>query len=1156
MEEKVAWLEGDKAVQLEQLERYERDEADRLAYVSETEARAEAAERAAKEESRRGEELKAVLAEKERDIEALCEARGQSDAAWAALTGKAAAIRQLAQADALSAAEDSECTEAFAEADLADAGGEAELPILSVVIPVYNTEKYLVRCIESVLSQTLSGIEAIVVDDGSEGDVEKALEPYKGRVRLIRSEENEGLFRARVKGAAAARGRYLAFLDSDDSVSCDFYRSLVARAEEAGADVAMGRTVWERGGERFVFTRHEAATHFEELEGEEVRGAFFETGYGCYSWHTVWNKAYRRDLWERCAPVFERVDRHLVMTEDILFSTVLMCSAKKAVRTHNDAYFYAQNDAASTDTRGITLKKFLKNADDIAYVFSFLDGYLEGLPLAAGRRALFNEGRARYAAMWGALAKDAFRGRAAREAAAAAARIGEVPEGFDRSGEGYFERVRKPWTGRIEYLKERLAKSGKGCASFDIFDTLVERPLGEPAHLRRLMEAGWRNLTGRSVSFAELRARSEDAARRAAAEQGFSDVTLEEIYAAMAERYGVTDEAAAELMRLEKELEGKYCRPRATGAELLGCAAASGKKVILISDMYLDRDTVAGILENCGIRGWKEIYLSSESRRLKSKGELFRYALEKAGIEAADLIHVGDSWQADIEGSAAAGIESIFLPKSMDVYEGKIEGCQVNRCGKLDGVFEGFLDIAAAHDELGSGCMRALAAQKHFDDPYRDFDEMSDLDVDPYMLGYGPLGMHCLGLLKWMLREIRQRKPSKAVFLARDGYLPKKVLDAFCAETGNEILTEYAFVSRRSLLPLMAESPEDLYFLPIEPRAHTPATLTELLRFAAKEGTAVDESGGSGKAEHRLGQAWLEVLSRLGFAADSRFEDREECDEFMKAFIEYAYDPGRHAESAEAAKAYLKAYDGSELFFDVGYSGRIQAAITKAVGRATQVLFVHGEYAETSRLKAAAGFDVNAFYGMKPSAAALLREYLISDGSSGACSGYKLTEEGAVPIFEAKPMGAVRGAAAALAQRGAMDFVRDYLRLFKDEAAAWEFSEEAVSLPFEGFLSAHSSEDLRMFENAASDDFVYGANDEIGISDCAASAGAAPMLKPDSQGNSAGNIENLSFMEAVNRCGKLRRGIIFLAADRKVFFKKLRGNLSRLKPKRRGLHGK
>ena len=103
------------------------------------------------------------------------------------------------------------------------------MPAVSVIVPVYNTEKYLEECIRSLTEQTLSSLELIFVDDGSTDASPKILERYRARdpehIRVI-TQKNAGQGKARNVGLAAATGEYVGFVDSDDYVDRRMYAML------------------------------------------------------------------------------------------------------------------------------------------------------------------------------------------------------------------------------------------------------------------------------------------------------------------------------------------------------------------------------------------------------------------------------------------------------------------------------------------------------------------------------------------------------------------------------------------------------------------------------------------------------------------------------------------------------------------------------------------------------------------------------------------------------------------------------------------------------------------------------------------------------------------------------------------------------------------
>ena len=114
------------------------------------------------------------------------------------------------------------------------------MPAVSVIVPVYNTEKYLEECIRSLTEQTLSSLELIFVDDGSTDASPKILERYRARdpehIRVI-TQKNAGQGKARNVGLAAATGEYVGFVDSDDYVDRRMYAAMYTRAGSEELDL-------------------------------------------------------------------------------------------------------------------------------------------------------------------------------------------------------------------------------------------------------------------------------------------------------------------------------------------------------------------------------------------------------------------------------------------------------------------------------------------------------------------------------------------------------------------------------------------------------------------------------------------------------------------------------------------------------------------------------------------------------------------------------------------------------------------------------------------------------------------------------------------------------------------------------------------------------
>ncbi|MGN9836609.1 glycosyltransferase family 2 protein [Nonomuraea sp. H19] len=169
------------------------------------------------------------------------------------------------------------------------------IPLLSVVVPVYNVEPYITECLKSLAAQTLDDIEVVLVDDGSCDGSRQVAEDFAARDRrfIVIEQRNQGPGPARNAGIQQARGAYLAFADADDVVPPQAYERLLATLAETGSDLACGAVRRLVDGEleesilhEKVFRRPVLCTHITDKQ-VLIRD------------RTVWNKVYRRDFWER-----------------------------------------------------------------------------------------------------------------------------------------------------------------------------------------------------------------------------------------------------------------------------------------------------------------------------------------------------------------------------------------------------------------------------------------------------------------------------------------------------------------------------------------------------------------------------------------------------------------------------------------------------------------------------------------------------------------------------------------------------------------------------------------------------------------------------------------------------------------------------------------
>ena len=123
-----------------------------------------------------------------------------------------------------------------------------KIPAVSVIVSVYNGEKYLPECLESILAQTLQNIEIICVDDASTDATPQILDRYKEHMTILTNNKNCMTGESRNRGFGAARGEYVLFLDADDVFEADMLEKAYKKAEGCEADICIFRESLFMGG--------------------------------------------------------------------------------------------------------------------------------------------------------------------------------------------------------------------------------------------------------------------------------------------------------------------------------------------------------------------------------------------------------------------------------------------------------------------------------------------------------------------------------------------------------------------------------------------------------------------------------------------------------------------------------------------------------------------------------------------------------------------------------------------------------------------------------------------------------------------------------------------------------------------------------------------
>ena len=218
--------------------------------------------------------------------------------------------------------------------------GESKL--VSVIIPVYNVERYLKKCIDSILNQTYKNLEIILVDDGSTDCSSKICDEYaKNDTRiLVIHKANGGQSEARNIGISESKGEYIFFVDSDDYIEYNAIETMLEIAENKNADMVIADiySVNEKGE---ILNEGKGQYTFQNeslFSAEEAAQAFAELDWG------PWNKLYKRSVHKNI--YFPKGKIH--EDEAIMFQLFERCD--KIVYTNVRLYNYLQREGSTTST--------------------------------------------------------------------------------------------------------------------------------------------------------------------------------------------------------------------------------------------------------------------------------------------------------------------------------------------------------------------------------------------------------------------------------------------------------------------------------------------------------------------------------------------------------------------------------------------------------------------------------------------------------------------------------------------------------------------------------------------------------------------------------------------------------------------------------------
>lgn len=296
---------------------------------------------------------------------------------------------------------------------------------------------------------------------------------------------------------------------------------------------------------------------------------------------------------------------------------------------------------------------------------------------------------------------------------------------------------------------------GKEVISFDLFDTLIKRDVN---HYREVFDILEKTIVleygNKYKGLAQKRINAEINARNRLK----YEITIDEIYDCL------ECDIADVVKNKEKSLECALAVPNEVMRPIFEYCKRKGKRIIIVSDMYLPKEVLIEIIKKNGYEGINEIFISAESRKTKRKGLLFRYVKDSLSVQGKQILHIGDNLRSDYLMGWLNGISCV-----------KIRRCYDNTIAvKKDSFLYPFINNRVNR--------------------YHQFGKRVGYEV------YGPF---LLGFVQWLKWSMKKNDITNVYFASRDGYVIKQAYDILY-DDDETINSKYMLVSRRSLqVPLI-----------------------------------------------------------------------------------------------------------------------------------------------------------------------------------------------------------------------------------------------------------------------------------------------------------------------------------------------------------------
>ena len=236
---------------------------------------------------------------------------------------------------------------------------------VSVIIPVYNAEKYISRCLESVINQTFKDVEIICIDDNSQDNSADILEQYSKndeRIKVLHNSQNIKAALTRNIGIDLAEGEYIYFLDADDYIDENYLKNMISVSDRENCDIVLNLSILSETSESSNFYKHPSMPEINS-QGEYLDNITIIHEAPCF----IWARLFRKSLLDKYNLRF--IKTH---ADDVVFNTIVNLYCEKTFVFYGDNYHYTINADSMTGTVTSLNKKDLEHIKAYNLIYDYM----------------------------------------------------------------------------------------------------------------------------------------------------------------------------------------------------------------------------------------------------------------------------------------------------------------------------------------------------------------------------------------------------------------------------------------------------------------------------------------------------------------------------------------------------------------------------------------------------------------------------------------------------------------------------------------------------------------------------------------------------------------------------------------------------------------